>query len=68
MSCTLFNTPRKLTLAHLLFRVGAWQWGTFADDFLVLGQYGLLDHHSRLSIGRKSNIPVGAVPQLLGWK
>jgi hypothetical protein len=36
--------------------------------FLVLRQYSLLDHPSRFSVDRKSNIPVSAVALSLGRK
>ena len=38
------------------------------NDLLVLRQNCLLDYSPRFRVGRKSNIPVGSVAQLLGGK
>src|SRR5215510_4946359 len=65
----LSNPPGETQLGRNLLTI----WSqflvyAFCNDLLVLGQYGFLDHPSRFSVGRKSNIPIGAVVQLLGGK
>src|SRR5262244_4506482 len=38
------------------------------NDFLILRQYCLLDNPPRFSVGRKSNIPAGAIAQFPSGK
>ena len=59
-----YEQPQSAKLYLLPYILGA----ASANDLLVLRQYRLLDHPSRFSVGGKSNIPIGAVAQLLRRK